>query len=121
MAQLIFLSSPYTHADAARRESRYRTVFNCLGKLMQKKLIVYSPIAHCHELGIQFELPFDAAYWEEYNTTMLRRCDGMYILDMEGTAESVGVAEEEDYFDRGNESTMDRFERRIVSRYRLEP
>lgn len=36
-------------------------------------------------------MPTDAAFWKAYNFDFIRRCDSVYVLDIEGWQESKGV------------------------------
>lgn len=40
------------------------------------------------------EVPGDWAYWKLYSETLMRLCDGCYVIMMDGWEESVGVCEE---------------------------
>ncbi len=47
---MIYLASPYTHVDAAVRESRFDAACLAMSTLMRAGLSVYSPIVHSHPL-----------------------------------------------------------------------
>ncbi len=89
-----YLASPYSHKSPYVREMRYLLTMKKLAALLHSQLTVYSPIVHCHELAKLAGLPGDAAFWRNYNFTMLKSCQGMYVFCLDGWKSSVGVAEE---------------------------
>ena len=93
----IYLASPYSHPDPAVRLRRYRAVRDATTWLLRRRLWVYSPIVHCHDLATSAELPTDFTFWAEYNYVMIDRADMLYVLTLDGHAESVGVAGERRY------------------------
>lgn len=88
---MIYLASPYTHADKGIMHQRFVEVERATAGLMAKRIHVYSPIVHCHELARNFSLPTDFDYWKSYNFDMIRRCDSFLILNIDGWVESKGV------------------------------
>lgn len=91
---MIYLASPYSHPDPLVMKTRFLLAEQVTAILLERKLWVYSPIVHCHELAAKYSLPTDFAYWQEYNIDMLRRCDFFFILDISGWKESKGVTGE---------------------------
>lgn len=95
---MIYIASPYSHADPAIRESRYRAVEHYTAELLRAQSWCYSPIVHCHHLALRFELPFTAAFWSEYNYHVLERCDALHVLKLPGWDDSRGVQAEINYW-----------------------
>ena len=93
----IYLASPYSHPDYAVRLRRYFAARDATAWLLRRKLWVHSPIVHCHDLAHAAELPTDFAFWQEYNYTMINHAEMLYVLTLDGHAESVGVAAERRY------------------------
>lgn len=91
---MIYLASPYTHADPLIIKTRFLLVEQCTAILLSRREWIYSPIVHCHELALKNELPSDFDFWKEYNIHMLRSSSKMYILDIPGWRESKGVSGE---------------------------
>lgn len=87
----MYLGTPYSHPEPMTREIRYLQAADALNTLLQNKIWTYSPIVHCHELAKLFSLPKDAAFWLEYNITMLRGSAGLFVLKLEGWAQSIGL------------------------------
>ena len=90
----VYLASPYSHPNPLVREARYRIARDAVAHLLIRKIWVYSPIVHCHDLTKEYSLPFDATHWREYNEAMLREADELVVLNIPGWRESVGVAAE---------------------------
>lgn len=64
-------------------------------------IVVYSPIAHCHPVAQEHELPTGYAFWKENAYGMIRGATALDILLPEGwtitTADSKGVKSEARY------------------------
>lgn len=93
---MIYLASPYSHKSVSIKESRYLFAMKCTAALIKKKLFVWSPIVHCHEMAKRHGMPDDAAFWMEYNFDFIRHSQAVYVLALYGWKESVGVKEEID-------------------------
>lgn len=91
---MIYLASPYSHPDPYLREERYLRAMHALGYLLSKKQWAYSPIVHCHELKKVSELPPGYKFWLEFDRHVIKRCDKVTVLRIEGFAQSKGVAAE---------------------------
>ena len=92
-----YLASPYSHPDLTVRGARYTYARTAVANLLAKKIWVYSPIVHCHELALAHDLPMEAEFWWEYNRTMLAASSGLLILKIDGWEESAGVKQEREY------------------------
>ena len=88
---LIYLASPYSHANAAIRHSRFETVCAVAAKMMQAGLCIFSPIAHTHPIACAGQLPTGWEFWRKYDHVMLSACARLYVLMMPGWQQSVGV------------------------------
>jgi len=90
----IYLASPYTHKSELIRHKRYLEVAEVVARYLRKKLHVYSPIVHCHEIAKRFSLPKDFEFWSEYNYAMREQASCIHILELDGWMESRGVKAE---------------------------
>jgi hypothetical protein len=88
---MIYLASPYSHPDAFVREHRYLHTMQALGHLLTKRQWVFAPIVHCHELKKILELPGDHTFWLDYDCHILKLCEKLVVLRLEGWEESKGV------------------------------
>lgn len=91
---MIYLASPYSHPNPARREARFVHACQATAYLMNQGKIVFSPIAHSHPIATRCQLPLDFGYWERFDREMLTMCDSMIVLMLDGWATSVGVQNE---------------------------
>lgn len=89
---MIYLASPYYHPDSLVMKTRYLLARQATIGLLSRDIWVYSPIVHNHPL----ELTREHEFWMRFDLDMLRRCDGLAILDIAGWKESKGVGIEID-------------------------
>lgn len=89
---MIYLASPYSHPEPDVMECRYEVVMRITARLIvDAKLIVYSPIVHCHVMAIKHQLPKDAEFWKVYNLGVLQKCDSLWVAKLSGWEQSKGV------------------------------
>ena len=89
-----YLASPYSHDDPAVRAARYHEALDCVAWMIGRKIWVYSPIAHCHEVALRHGTGTDHASYIEYNHAMIEASRSLLILAIDGWRESAGVADE---------------------------
>jgi hypothetical protein len=87
----LYLGSPYSSRDQAKQHFRFRSAGHAVTYLLQQGIHVYSPIVHCHQLAIDYDLPKDFEYWREYNEAMLEPASMLMILKLDGWKESMGL------------------------------
>ena len=90
---LIYLASPYTHADPEVMEHRWHAVCEYGARMMRAGWHIFSPIAHGHALA-QYDLLKDYDYWREYDRKMIAKCNAFFVLQLDGYMESKGVQDE---------------------------
>lgn len=93
---LWYLASPYTDDDPAVMQARFERVCQAAAVLMQRGMLVFSPIAHCHSIN-RYGLPPTWDYWKQLDIALLSRCDGLLVLMLDGWKESRGVRAETYY------------------------
>lgn len=91
---MIYIASPYSHPDESVRQERFEAVEAFTAFCMKKGLLVYSPIVHCHNISKSFGLPSEFTFWKKYDYNMVRRSDGIYVVNIPGLKESKGVRAE---------------------------
>ncbi len=95
---LTYLCSPYTHTHPAIREQRYEQAAKAAAQLMREGRLVYSPIVHGHPLTVADpELPSDFDFWMRHCYAMLRVCEQIIVLKLDGWEQSVGVRAEMEF------------------------
>lgn len=93
--KLLYLACPYTHDDPKIREDRVHFASATAACLMMKGFAVYSPITHGHQVQ-----PFlntaasDHEFWMKQCLPVLRMCDEMVILPLDGWTRSRGLFDE---------------------------
>lgn len=88
---MIYLAQPYSDPDPEVQNLRYRKALKVCAWLMSKGKHVYSPIVHWHNAAMDHQFSTDAAFWYEHNVHMVRRADALYIYQLKGWHESVGL------------------------------
>jgi hypothetical protein len=92
-----YLASPYSHSDPFVREERYLRAMQVLKGLLEKRMWTFSPIVHCHELKKIADLPHEHEFWLDYDCHILKQCDELLVLRIEGWETSRGVKMEMDF------------------------
>lgn len=91
---IAYLAAPYSSIHIHIRDRRYNQTAYVASRLILRGEIIYSPITACHHLACDYDLPTDADYWLKVNLEFLRRCGKMYVLQLDGWEDSVGVQRE---------------------------
>lgn len=91
---MIYLASPFSHADPAIRQWRYEKACVLTVKLLQRGQHVFSPIAYSYGLAEQFGLCGSWAFWEKLDLDFIDRCDELLVYKLPAWEQSVGVTAE---------------------------
>lgn len=94
---ITYFASPYTNPDQKIVEARYLAVQEATAFFMKAGFAIYSPIVHCHEIAKKFKLPTDWEFWWRYNQRFMASAKDIWILKLDGWAESKGVKAELEY------------------------
>ena len=86
---LLYLAQPYSHPDPAVVAARAQAGVSAAVWLINNGQIVYSPIAQSQALEAAGAAP--AAGWYGYDLAVLRRCQGLLVLELPGWQHSAGV------------------------------
>jgi len=90
---MIYLASPYWHADPAIRNQRFRAACRATAEMIRQGTTVFSPVVYGHAL-IAHGLPGDWSFWQRHDAQYLGRCDEVVVLQIDGWEESEGVQAE---------------------------
>lgn len=90
---MIYVAGPYYSPDPAVIQHRMERVYSFMAHLMKMELHCVSPLLF-HEIVKEHELPNNFAYWDKYSFNLLKRCDKMIVLCLNGWKESKGVQAE---------------------------
>lgn len=91
---LAYLASPHSHPDPAVREERYEAALQATARLIACGVVVYSPIAHFHEIAKRHSLPNGWAFWQAADRALIVRCSRVIVLQIPGWRESKGITAE---------------------------
>lgn len=93
---LTYLACPYSHANPAVREARYRAVTKCAARIMEldPSVNIFSPITHSHPLHIEGGLAGDWQRWAKVDEEYINLSAIMYVLCLRDWDRSVGVRAE---------------------------
>lgn len=94
---MIYLASPYSDSDPSIVEKRFKLASQATVIALNRGEIIYSPIVHCHQLAIDYDLPKTFDFWQSYNFGMINHCTTVFVLAIDGWDKSVGVAGEIEY------------------------
>jgi hypothetical protein len=94
--QVIYLASPYSSPYKWKRLQRFLEVAKAVGALKDRGIIAFSPICHSHPVTVHYlgddHIAFDN--WKDFDTEMIRRCDALWVLMLEGWDQSEGIKAE---------------------------
>lgn len=91
---LVYLATPFVHADPKVMEKRFAVVTRFAADMMIDGVHVFSPITHCYPMAKERGLPRGYDFWSDYDRKMLMRCSKMIVLMQEGWEKSEGVTRE---------------------------
>jgi hypothetical protein len=89
---MIYLASPYSDPNPAVRENRYIVTRVFTLWALEQPLPMFSPSVYGHEFGAQLGYVFEA--WQTLNDAMVRACEQVWVLRLDGWDKSRGVAHE---------------------------
>ena len=90
----IYLASPYSHVSGDIRQERYEAVCMAASKILKQGHIVFSPIAHSHNIHVVGGLPGGWDFWEKIDTAFIEWCDEFWVLMLPGWQDSRGIQAE---------------------------
>ncbi len=90
---LVYIMSPYTDRDPEVMELRYERVRAYMWRLTVNfpNALFYSPIAHFHQVALEYCLPRDIDYWRSKNRCMIQRSQLGVVLRDDGWMVSKGI------------------------------
>lgn len=94
---MIYLASPYMHADEAVKAARWSAAVDAAIWLMAASgEAVFSPIAHSHHMHVRSggEIGGDWTQWAEFDTAIIAACSRFVVLRLDGWEASRGIKAE---------------------------
>lgn len=98
---IVYLACPYTSIDSSVKEARFRAATLAAARLIEKGLIVYSPITMTHPIDVVLageNATLGSDYWVSFDKLFMDACSEMMILKLPGWEQSEGIKREIDYF-----------------------
>lgn len=92
---MIYVSSPFTHSDAEIQNDRVHKTGKFVASLLQNDTTAISPVLY--GLAILPHMSSDDTTWAAWSRMcedILKKCDSMIVLGMDGWDKSRGVTEE---------------------------
>lgn len=92
---MIYLCSVYSlEADAALMEKRWQYAMKRTAEFLKDGIVVFSPIAHSHEIALRYDLPKEFDFWEHLDFGYLEASTHVWVLKMPGWERSKGITAE---------------------------
>jgi len=91
---MIYLASPYTHRESHIRRGRYKAACEIAAKFMEAGEPVFSPISHGHGICEMGDVGVDYETWQKVDERLLRACDLIVVLKLDGWERSRGISAE---------------------------
>jgi len=88
---MIYLASPYSHDDPDVKVDRFERACKQAALMMRHGLVVFSPIAHSHPISQYLGEDQGLKFWLKQDLHLLRRCEEMWVLTLDGWKISNGV------------------------------
>ncbi len=99
---MIYVASPYTHADPEVREKRFTAAFNYTHYLMQTGRTCFSPIVYGHQFHTLKGVPQNFEFWQDLNNTVLILASEVHVLKLPDWELSRGIKQEIHLADQWN-------------------
>ena len=93
---MIYVASPYFHESYDVRFHRYTAVLKYTNGLIRANRPAFSPIVYGYFFEHFCGANANFESWMEFNDEVLKRCDQMHILMLEGWDVSRGILHETD-------------------------
>ena len=97
----IYLAAPYSHPDPEIREKRVSLANKKAAELMESGNLVFSPLSHSHPISKYCATdPCANGFWLRQDLWVLKICDEMQILCLDGWSESKGIKTETEFAEK---------------------
>lgn len=91
---MIYLATPYHHKKKEVMQQRYERAMQAVYWHMRNGTYLYSPILYCHPLSIEYKLPKDASFWEQFDNSFIYPASAVWFYLGEGWQTSKGMKRE---------------------------
>jgi nucleoside 2-deoxyribosyltransferase len=99
--KVVYLASPYSHQHESVRQARFEAACKKAAKYIEEGICVFSPIAHSHPIADHMDEEKRMCFntWMKADLPILRKCDELHVLCLDGWRLSKGVSREIQYAD----------------------
>lgn len=87
---MIYLASPYS----SNPELNHQLALEATARFILNGYHIYSPIVHCHPIHLVENMPKTFDFWQKHNFALLSKSSELWVLDIPGWQESIGVQAE---------------------------
>lgn len=99
--RLVYAASPYRGYKGGDLEAAHMDVSEVAGRLIERGVNVFSPIAHSHEIAKHSGIdPVDHSIWMPIDAAMASACDALVVICLDGWMASKGIEEEIEIFEQ---------------------
>lgn len=98
---MIYVASPYYNPSSEVIQERMEKIYKFIGEYIKLGIHVITPL-FMHEVAVRHNLDGTYAFWDKYCLDLLKRCDKMIVLCLDGWKESRGVNAEIEFCEANN-------------------
>ena len=81
----------------ALMHERYEFVRDWTAHKLKEGFCLFAPIAHCHDMSLNNDMPRGWDFWGPLDMMYIDACDQLWVLEMPGWEDSVGITAEIKY------------------------
>lgn len=99
--EIVYLACPYSKGNATIRLARFNAATHVAAKLIENRLVVFSPITMTHPIDLVLATDGEtlgSEYWIEFDLSFMQMCSRLSILTLPGWQESSGIQREIEFF-----------------------
>ncbi len=100
--ELTYIAAPYSHEDPEVVKQRMEIIYGVMAFFSKEKNMHVTTPLFMHELVERRPMPSDFEFWQTYCLNLLKRCDRMVVLKIDGWEKSSGVAGEIEFCKMNN-------------------
>jgi hypothetical protein len=90
--EVVYVACPYSHEDPIVREIRFLEAVRAVAYIIRTlHITALGAIIQGHELSTRYKMPYDWAFWEGYDTDIIKNCSEVWVICIPGFTNSPGV------------------------------
>jgi hypothetical protein len=91
---VIYIAAPYSHEKPYIVEARVRVIAGLVGKIMEQGQLPICPLLGSHIVAEVCSLRTDFDFWQRLDREVIRHCEQLWVLCLEGWDRSISVRAE---------------------------